>query len=38
MINICICFDNNYFNFALNLIKSILDTYILVDKGHKHKR
>ena len=46
-INICICFDNNYFNLALNLIKSILDTtkynknllyfYILVDNGESRK-
>ena len=46
-INICICFDNNYFTYGINLIKSILDTtrynksllyfYILVDNGESNK-
>ena len=46
-INICICFDENYFKFGIKLIKSILNTtkynknliyfYILVDNGEKNK-
>ena len=46
MINICICFDNNYFNLGIKLIKSILNTTnnknqlkfnILVDKNEFEK-
>ena len=46
MINICICFDNNYFNLGIKLIKSILNTTnnknqlkfnILVDKNEINK-
>lgn len=46
-INVCICFDNNYYNLGINLIRSIINTtkynlnkltfYILVDLNESKK-